>query len=177
MVERQPDGSLVPFAMGDENAIGAVKFYRTECFRTIGGFVRALAWDGIDGHLCRMHGWVAASVDDPEMRFVHLRPMGSSQTDILEGRRRWGRGKYFMGSSMAYVLAASVYRMADRPLGVGGASIFLGYLESWWRGERRYDNPRYLAHVRAHERLSLLVGKSRAAALAHAWLRARPRGT
>lgn len=171
MMERQSDGSLVTFFMGDENAIGAIKFYRTECFRQIGGFVRALAWDGIDGHLCRMHGWVASSVPDPEMRFVHLRPMGSSDQDLVVGRRRWGRGKYFMGSAWYYVLAASVFRMKDRPFVSGGANIFYGYLESLWKGDRRYDNPRYLAHIRRFERMQLLLGKARAAKLVHARIR------
>ena len=171
MQERQPDGSLVTFFMGDENAIGAIKLYRVACFRQIGGFVRALAWDGIDGHLCRMHGWVAASVDDPEMRFVHLRPMGSSEKDIITGRQRWGRGKYFMGSAWYYVLAASVFRMKDRPFVKGGAHIFWGYLKTARAGGQRYDNPKYLAYVRKFELMQLVVGKGRAAR----WMNARIR--
>ena len=178
MQERQPDGRLVTFFMGDENAIGAVKLYRTACFREIGGFVRALAWDGIDGHLCRMHGWVARSVDDPELRFVHLRPMGSSQEDLRAGRRRWGRGKYFMGSAWYYVLAASVYRMRDRPWVTGGAQIFRGYVESAVRGERRYDNPKYARWVRRFEGLQLVLGKGRAARVVDAAIRRGvPKGT
>lgn len=174
MQERQPDGSLVTFFMGDENAIGAIKFYRMECFRQIGGFVRELAWDGIDGHLCRMHGWVAMSIDDPELRFVHLRPMGSSQDDIIVGRRRWGRGKYFMGSAWYYVLAASVFRMKDRPVVTGGANIFWGYLKTAWEGGRRYDNPRYRQHVRHFELMQLVLGKGRAARIVNARLRRKP---
>lgn len=174
MQERQPDGSLVTFFMGDENAIGAIKFYRVDCFRQIGGFVRELAWDGIDGHLCRMHGWIACSVDDPEMRFVHLRPMGSSQDDILVGRQRWGRGKYFMGSAWYYVLAASVFRMKDRPFVRGGANIFYGYVKSAQQRLRRYDNPRYLSYVRRFELMQLLLGKARAARIANARIRRGP---
>ncbi len=174
MQERQPDGSLVTFFMGDENAIGAIKFYRMECFRQIGGFVRELAWDGIDGHLCRMHGWIAMSIDDPELRFIHLRPMGSSQKDILTGRQRWGRGKYFMGSAPYYVLAASVFRMKDRPFVTGGMNIFYGYLKTAWEGGRRYDNPRYLKYVRRFELLQLLLGKGRAARVVNARLRKKP---
>ena len=172
MTERQPDGSLVTFFMGDENAIGAIKFYRVECFREIGGFVRELAWDGIDGHLCRMHGWVACSVPDPEMRFVHLRPMGSSQQDLVVGRRRWGRGKYFMGSAWYYVLAASVFRMKDRPFVKGGANIFYGYVKSAVDGQHRYDNPRYAKYIRRFELMQLVMGKSRAARVVNARIRA-----
>lgn len=174
MLERQPDGSLVPFFMGDENAIGAIKFYRMRCFREIGGFVRELSWDGIDGHLCRIHGWVAASIDDAEMRFIHLRPMGSSQDDIIVGRQRWGRGKYFMGSAWYYVLAASMYRMKDRPQVVGGANIFLGYLKALTDGQHRYDNPVYRRYVRRFELMQLLLGKGRAARMANTQIRKQP---
>lgn len=166
MMERQPDGSLVTFFMGDENAIGAIKLYRVACFRAIGGFVREVAWDGIDGHLCRMHGWIAASVDDAEMRFVHLRPMGSSEGDILVGRRRWGRGKYFMGSAWYYVLAASVFRMKDAPRVRGGLEILRGYLQSARARQSRYDNPRYRRYVRRFELLQLVLGKRLGARLA-----------
>ena len=52
-------GKLVSEKCGDENSVGMVKFYRTECFTQIGGFVRELMWDGIDCHRCRMLGWIA----------------------------------------------------------------------------------------------------------------------
>ena len=59
---------------GDENAIGASKFYRRECFEEIGGFIKQVMWDGIDGHRCRQLGWIAMSWDEPDIRFTHLRP-------------------------------------------------------------------------------------------------------
>jgi biofilm PGA synthesis N-glycosyltransferase PgaC len=71
------DGKLVSEKCGDENSVGMTKFYRVQCFEEIHGFVREVMWDGIDGHRCRMLGWVAASYDEPDLRFVHLRPMGS----------------------------------------------------------------------------------------------------
>ena len=55
------NGKLVSEMCGDENSVGMTKFYRVECFDEIGGFVREVMWDGIDGHRCRMLGWVAAS--------------------------------------------------------------------------------------------------------------------
>lgn len=42
---------------------------------------------------CRMLGWIARSWDEPELRFIHLRPMGSSQQSIITGRRRHGFGQ------------------------------------------------------------------------------------
>jgi biofilm PGA synthesis N-glycosyltransferase PgaC len=113
------NGRLVSERLGDENAVGAAKFYRAACFRDIGGFVRKVSWDGIDGHMCRLHGWVAQSDDDEKLRFIHLRRMGSSERSLWAGRKRWGRGKYFMGSTLTYVAAVSVYRMFERPYIIG----------------------------------------------------------
>ena len=79
---------------------GMTKFYRVSCFKAIGGFVREVMWDGIDCHRCRMHGWIACSWDEPDLRFVHLRPMGSSQQSIYTGRMRHGYGQYFMGTGL-----------------------------------------------------------------------------
>ena len=93
------NGKLVSEKCGDENSVGMTKFYRVECFEQIGGFVRQVMWDGIDGHRCRMLGWIAASYDEPDLRFIHLRPMGSSHKGIFTGRIRHGFGQYFMGTS------------------------------------------------------------------------------
>jgi hypothetical protein len=153
------NGELVSERLGDENAIGAAKFYRVECFREIGGFVRQVSWDGIDGHMCRLHGWIARSDDDEALRFVHLRRMGSSQKSLWTGRKRWGRGKYFMGSTLPYVLAVSLYRMWERPYISGGIGILCGYLQAMLRREERFDDPTYLRFFRRFERCALLRGK------------------
>lgn len=165
LFERLADGSLFEERTGDENAVGPIKFYRVECFQEIGGFVREVAWDGIDGHICRMNGWIAQSVDDPEMRIIHLRPMGSSQQNIKVGRVRWGRGKYFMGSAWYYVLASAAYRSIEPPYLYGGLGISWGYLKAALTGHPRYENPEYRRYLRRFERNQLLMGKSRALAV------------
>ena len=162
LFHRRGNGQIEAEPTGDENAVGPAKFYRTQCFKEIGGFVRQVAWDGIDGHLCRMKGWIAQSVDDPEMQIIHLRPMGSSQRNIWVGRLRWGRGKYFMGSAWYYVFAASLYRTFTRPYFIGGLGIALGYLQAWVRRHPRYHDREYRDYLRRFERLSLLTGRRRA---------------
>lgn len=162
LFERKADGRLWEERTGDENAVGPAKLYRVECFREIGGFVREVAWDGIDGHLCRMNGWLAQSVDDPEMRIVHLRPMGSSQENIRVGRVRWGRGKYYMGSAFYYVLAAAAYRSIEPPWFWGGLGITWGYVKAAASGHPRYANPEYRRYLRRFERAQLALGKRRA---------------
>lgn len=156
--------------MGDENAIGASKFYRVECFQQIGGFVAQVCWDGIDGHRCRMFGWKAMSLDEEGLRIRHYRPQGSSHQSVWVGRKRWGRGKYFMGSSPLYVMAVSAFRMLERPFLIGGLGILIGYIEAWRDELPRYGDSEYLRHLRRYELTSLLIGKRRTMSRFHARL-------
>lgn len=174
LFERLADGSLFEERTGDENAVGPIKFYRVKCFRDIGGFVREVGWDGIDGHVCRLHGWIAQSVHDPEMQIIHLRPMGSSQENIRVGRVRWGRGKYFMGSAWYYVMAAAVYRSVEPPYLWGGFGILWGYFRAMFTGHERYDNPEYRRYVRRFERAQLFRGKRRALTIENERIRRGP---
>lgn len=157
-------GSLVQERHGDETSIGASKFYRVSCFKAIGGFVREVMWDGIDCHRCRMLGWVACSWDDPDLRFVHLRPMGSSQQGILTGRTRHGRGQYFMGTGLLYMTASAVYRLTEPPWVLGSLAMLWGWVDSALRRRPRYEDAGFRAFLRSYQRRALLVGKRRAIA-------------
>ena len=152
-------GQLVSEKCGDEMSVGMTKFYRVECFREIGGFVRQVMWDGIDCHCCRMKGWIAISWDDPELRFVHLRPMGSSDENWYRGRLRHGYGQYFMGTGFSYITASALYRMTRPPLVIGGLAVWWGYIKSWLTRTPRYDNPEFRKFLRRYQRNSLLRGK------------------
>ena len=158
---RRDDGALELERMGDENAIGAAKFYRVRCFEEIGGFVRMLGWDMIDGHLCRRNRWITGSTDDPALRIVHLRRMGSSQKSLWAGRKRWGSSKWAVGSAWYYMLAVSLYRMFEKPYVLGGLGILTGYMRSMLRREPRHGDRAFRRWVRRFEIRSLLTGKRR----------------
>ncbi len=156
--------TLISEKTGDENSVGMTKFYRTTCFRQIGGFVRELMWDGIDGHRCRQLGWLAVSWDDPELRFVHLRPMGTSHKNWWTGRVRHGFGQYFMGTTPMYMLASALYRMTRPPLVVGGAAMLHGYFKSMINRNPRYGDDEFRRFLRSYQWACLLKGKTAATA-------------
>ncbi len=155
-------GPLRPEMCGDENSVGMAKFYRTECFEQIGGFVRELMWDGIDCHRCRMLGWRAVSWDDPELRFHHLRPMGTSDKDWWTGRVRHGVGQHFMGTGWLYLLASAVLRLPHPPVVLGSAAILWGYLKSALAGRPTYGDEAFRAFLRQYQWDCLLRGKAAA---------------
>jgi len=152
-------GQLVPEVCGDEMSVGMTKFYRVQCFREIGGFVRQVMWDGIDCHRCRMLGWTAESVDDEALRFIHLRPMGSSQKGIWTGRVRSGFGQYFMGTAPAYFLASAIFRLPKHPILLGSVAMIWGYVSSALRGVARYDDLRFRKFLRSYQYACLWLGK------------------
>jgi glycosyltransferase involved in cell wall biosynthesis len=133
---------------GDEFSHGVAKLYRRECFEAIGGFVREVMWDGIDCHRCRMLGWEAVSDPDPALAIRHLRLMGSSHKSVYHGRRRWGRGQYFMGTHPLYLLGITGYRMAERPWVLGGLNILVGYVNAWLQGAPRYEDLEFRRFLR-----------------------------
>ncbi len=155
-------GQLISEKCGDDMSVGMTKFYRMECFEQIGGFVREVMWDGIDCHRCRMLGWKACSWDDPELWFIHLRPMGSSQYGIWTGRMRHGYGQYYMGSSLAYMTASAVFRMTRPPVVVGGLAMWWGYVRAMLGRRERYDDRAFRAFLRRYQWRCLMCGKRRA---------------
>ena len=158
----EADGHLVDERHGDETSLGMTKFYRVSCFKAIGGFVREVMWDGIDCHCCRMKGWIACSWDEPELRFVHLRPMGSSQQSIYTGRMRHGYGQYFMGTGLLFMVASAIYRVNEKPYVLGSLAILWGWIKSALQGKPRYGDLEFRRFLRRYQMRALLIGKRKA---------------
>lgn len=167
-------GKLVSEKCGDENSVGMSKLYRRQCFEEIGGFVRQVMWDAIDGHRCRMLGWIAVSWDEADLRFVHLRPMGSSQQGMLRGRMRHGYGQYFMGTGFWYMTASALYRMTRPPFVIGGLAMWWGYVDNVLKRTKRLEDATFRCFLRRYQWACLLRGKKRATDLlnlrqSHVW--------
>jgi len=145
----------------DDFSLGAAKFYRRACYEEIGGFVSEVMWDGIDCHRCRMLGWKASSLDDPELVIQHLRRMGSSQRSVFHGRLRHGRGQYFMGTHPLYMIVSGLYRMREAPFIAGGLLMIGGYFTAALRRVKRYDDPEFRRHLRRWQLRRLVPGRRR----------------
>jgi poly-beta-1,6-N-acetyl-D-glucosamine synthase len=158
----QKGGELINERHGDDTSLGMIKFYRVSCFQRIGGFVRQVMWDGIDCHRCRMHGWIACSWDEPDLRFVHLRPMGSSQQSIYVGRVRHGYGQYYMGTGVVFMVASATFRLAQKPYVLGSMAMLWGWIVSALKRQARYDDAEFRRFLRRYQWRVLLVGKTRA---------------
>jgi biofilm PGA synthesis N-glycosyltransferase PgaC len=167
------DGRLIDERHAEDFSIGASKFYRVSCFKAIGGFVRQVMWDGIDCHRCRMKGWVACCWDDPELRFIHLRPEGSSDKNIYAGRVRHGYGQYFMGTGFWFIAASAVYRLNRKPYVLGSVAMLWGWIKAAIIRTPRYEDPAFRKFLRRYQWRALLFGKKRALEKAYSEIAAK----
>lgn len=159
---RNSAGELESENIGDEMSLGMTKFFSTACFEAIGGFVREVMWDGIDCHKARQLGWAPVSWDEPELRFDHLRPMGSSQQSIFTGRRRHGFGQYYMGTHPLFLIASAINKARQRPYILGGLAMMQGYFGAMLRREARHGDRALVDFIRSYQKRALIVGKARA---------------
>lgn len=157
-------GALVSERRSDDMSAGMTKLWRRTCFEAIGGVVREVMWDAIDCHKARQLGWKAVSWDEVDLRFEHLRPMGSSQTSIHIGRRRHGFGQHFMGSDPLYFTATALFRMLEPPYLTGGLAMLQGFFGAWLRGEQQLNDPELIRFIRRYQRRVLLRGRAQAMA-------------
>lgn len=161
---RNAAGRWISEKCGDEMSVGMTKFYRKTCFEQIGGFVQEVMWDAIDCHRSRQLGWTVRSWDGEDLRFEHLRPMGSSQSGVLTGRARHGFGQWYMGSDFLYFTATCVFRMAHPPYVIGGLATWWGYVRAWIAGAPQHGDEELKAFIRAYQRRAFVAGKARAVA-------------
>jgi biofilm PGA synthesis N-glycosyltransferase PgaC len=153
------EGELISEHIGDDVSLGMTKFWRRECFDEIGGLVPQVLWDGIDCYKARMLGWKAYSVDEPGLRFLHLRPMGSSDKNIIKGRVRLGTGQWMMGSSPVFVLASAVHRSRHRPFVIGALATLWGWAKAGLTGQPRIGDPRFRKHLRGYQWSFMMRGR------------------
>jgi glycosyltransferase involved in cell wall biosynthesis len=156
------DQPLKSERIADDVSAGMTKFYRRHFLDDIGGLVQGLIWDGIDCYRGRMLGWRSCSIDRPELRFIHLRPMGSSDKNILKGRARLGEGYWFLGASPLFLLASAVYRASHKPVLIGSIATLFGFARAAARRRPRYGDPEFRRYLRRYHRDVLLRGRSAA---------------
>jgi biofilm PGA synthesis N-glycosyltransferase PgaC len=161
---RQKDfhGELIQETIGDDVSLGMTKFWRRTAFDEIGGLIPGVMWDGIDCYMMRMQGWKAYSTDSPELRFIHLRPMGSSDRNILIGRQRHGLGQWFIGSSPIFVVMSAIFRLRFRPVMMGSVAMLWGYAKAALTRKPRYQNKEFRQALRRYQWMMMRMGKTRA---------------
>lgn len=113
--------------MGNDHVRGAIKAYRMDCFKAIGGLREAMGWDTVDEHLARYFGYEVKTIQG--LAVHHHRPLGKRYTN--SAIREQGKALYQMryGSIWSF-LAALKWGWIKKSLW-GGCQILLGYHIAW----------------------------------------------
>lgn len=142
---------------GENFVAGPIQMFRRECFREIGGYTASPAGgvDWIAVMTARLKGWRTRSFN--ERRFHHARSMGTAEKGPLAALFSYGQKDYYLGGSPVWQCFRVTYRLAKRPLILGGLALLAGYV---WAAVRRVKRPISDELMRFHRREQALKLKA-----------------
>ena len=111
---------------------GALKAYRKETFKQIGGLKAQMGWDTVDELLCKFYNWKV--ITDESLHVKHLKPTGASYTKAA--RYKQGEAFYTLGYGL-FITAIASLKLAMRK---GKPLLFLDYLKGFWKAKRENKN-------------------------------------
>lgn len=106
---------------------GALKAYRKETFKQIGGLQPEMGWDTVDELLCKFYNWKV--VTDQSLHVKHLKPTGASYNQAA--RFKQGEAFYKLGYGFFITTVASL-KLAMRK---GKPLLFLDYIKGYWKAK------------------------------------------
>jgi biofilm PGA synthesis N-glycosyltransferase PgaC len=140
---------------GENHVAGGCQLFRRQCFEDIGGYTPNPA-GGIDWvavTTARMKGWKTKSF--PEKRFHHYRMLGTAGRSNVGAAFSYGKKDYYLGGSPIWQLFRVAYRMAKRPVLLGGLALLSGYIWAALRRIERAVSPELMRFHR-HEQMRKL---------------------
>ena len=124
----EKNGDWVLENLTDKDHIrGALKAYRKDCFKEIGGLKPAMGWDTVDELLCKYYNWKV--VTDESLHVKHLKPTGANYNKTA--RYKQGEAFYSLGYGFFITAIASskLAMMKKKPF------LFLDYLQGFWKAK------------------------------------------
>lgn len=106
---------------------GALKAYRKDTFKQIGGLKPAMGWDTVDELLCKFYNWKV--VTDQTLHVKHLKPTGANYNKTA--RYKQGEAFYTLGYGflITSIASAKLAMMKKKPL------LFLDYINGFWKAK------------------------------------------
>lgn len=135
---------------------GALKTYRMECFRDIGGLETQLGWDTVDVVRANMLGWETRSFSD--IKVIHHRPTHAF-AGTIQGHAISGIAAYNAGYHPLFLLLRAMRNMIHRPYGIGGLAMLGGFLSGYLRCLPRIGDPSLIRYLRGQQ-INRLLGKT-----------------
>lgn len=124
----EKNGDWVLENLTDKDHIrGALKAYRKETFKQIGGLKPAMGWDTVDELLCKFYNWKV--VTDESLHVKHLKPTGANYNKTA--RYKQGEAFYSLGYGF-WITAIASLKLAMRK---GKPLLFMDYINGFWKAK------------------------------------------
>jgi cellulose synthase/poly-beta-1,6-N-acetylglucosamine synthase-like glycosyltransferase len=106
---------------------GAIKAYRKETFKQIGGLKPEMGWDTVDELLCKFYNWKV--VTDNSLCVKHLKPTGANYNQAA--RFKQGEAFYRLGYGFLITAIASLKLalLKEKPF------LFFDYIQGFWKAK------------------------------------------
>ncbi|WP_276977203.1 glycosyltransferase family A protein [Flavobacterium filum] len=125
----EKNGEWVLENLTDKDHIrGAIKAYRKETFKQIGGLKPEMGWDTVDELLCKFYQWKV--VTNETLQVKHLKPTGANYNQAT--RFKQGEAFYRLGYGF-WITAIASLKLAllkKKPF------LFFDYLKGFWKAKR-----------------------------------------
>ena len=124
----EKNGDWVLENLTDKDHIrGALKAYRKETFKQIGGLKAAMGWDTVDELLCKFYEWKV--VTDDSLHVKHLKPTGANYNKTA--RYKQGEAFYTLGYGffITAIASAKLAMMKKKPF------LFLDYMKGFGKAK------------------------------------------
>jgi glycosyltransferase involved in cell wall biosynthesis len=124
----EKNGDWVLENLTDKDHIrGALKAYRKETFKQIGGLKPAMGWDTVDELLCKFYNWKV--VTNESLHVKHLKPTGANYSKTA--RYKQGEAFYTLGYGfwITAIASAKLAMMKKKPL------LFFDYIKGFWKAK------------------------------------------
>ena len=112
----------------EDHVRGALKAYRKNCFKDIGGLKTSMGWDTVDELLAQYHNWQI--VTDKNLKVKHLKPTG--KTYNKKAKYKQGEAFYRLRYGLVITMIASLKLalLKRKPL------FFLDYIKGYFQAKK-----------------------------------------
>ncbi len=112
---------------GGDHIRGALKAYKKDCFKAIGGLKPEMGWDTVDELLAQYHGWEIKT--DKSLLVKHLKPTGKNYGKTS----KYKQGEAFY--SLRYGFLLSLIASAKLAFKKGKTSFFRDYVKGYQKAK------------------------------------------
>jgi hypothetical protein len=136
---------------------GATKIYRRQCWKDIGGLIRAAGWDTLDEVKANMLGWITLTFGD--LRLTHHRLSGGEYgqwSNLIKN----GRANYIAGYHPLFMLLKCLRRAFEKPYLIEGCGLWFGFVGGYLRRIPQADDKDLIKYFRRQQMNRLLGRKS-----------------